>query len=110
VPSPSKLADLKLARQCPDWTERRPNLAGILGVSMCKRYSELGWIVPIRKSRAVRVTLEGKEAFSKYLHIVIGLKISACVIPGKRFPHLLHRPLLSGVFSHLEVQHTTSSV
>jgi hypothetical protein len=23
---------------------------------------------------------------------------------------LLHRPLLSGVFSHLEVQHTTSSV
>jgi DNA-binding transcriptional ArsR family regulator len=72
VPSPSKVADLKLARQCPDWTERRPHLAGILGVSMCKRYSELGWIVPIRKSRAVRVTLEGKEAFSKYLHIVIG--------------------------------------
>ena len=28
----------------------------------------------------------------------------------KRFPHLLHRPLLGGVFGHLEVQHTTSSM
>ncbi len=71
MPSPSKVADLKLARQCPDWTERRPHLAGILGINMCKRYIELGWIVPLKKSRAVRVTLQGKQAFSKYLGIVI---------------------------------------
>jgi DNA-binding transcriptional ArsR family regulator len=72
VPRSSGVADLKLARQCPDWTERRPHLAGTLGVTMYKRFSELGWIVPSRKSRAVRVTLEGRKAFSKYLHIVVG--------------------------------------
>ena len=71
VPRSPGAADLKLARQCPDWTERRPHLAGRLGVTMCKRFSELGWIVPSRKSRAVRVTLAGREAFSKHLHIVV---------------------------------------
>lgn len=68
----SGAADLKLARQCPDWTERRPHLAGTLGVNMYKRFSELGWISPTRKSRAVRVTLEGREAFLKHLHLVVG--------------------------------------
>ena len=72
VPRSSAVADLKLARQCPDWTERRPHLAGTLGVTMYKRFSELGWIAPSKKSRAVRVTLEGREAFFKYLHIVVG--------------------------------------
>jgi DNA-binding transcriptional ArsR family regulator len=67
-----RAADPKVARQCPDWTERRPHLAGTLGVNMYKRFSELGWIAPIRKSRAVRVTLEGREAISKYLHIAVG--------------------------------------
>jgi DNA-binding transcriptional ArsR family regulator len=72
VPCSGRVADPKLARQCPDWTERRPHLAGTLGVKMYKRFSELGWIAPSRKSRAVRVTLEGREAFSKYLRIVVG--------------------------------------
>jgi DNA-binding transcriptional ArsR family regulator len=72
VPRSSEIADPRLARPCPDWTERRPHLAGTLGVSMYKRFSQLGWIVPSRKSRAVRVTLEGREAFSKYLRIVVG--------------------------------------
>ncbi|MGA2889223.1 MAG: helix-turn-helix domain-containing protein [Terracidiphilus sp.] len=72
IPRLSGVAGLKLARRCPDWTERRPHLAGTLGVNMCKRFSELGWIAPSRNSRAVRVTLEGREAFSKYLHIVVG--------------------------------------
>lgn len=72
VPRSAGVADLKVARQCPDWTERRPHLAGILGVAMYKRFSELTWVVPSRKSRAVRVTLEGREAFLKYLRIVVG--------------------------------------
>jgi DNA-binding transcriptional ArsR family regulator len=72
VPRAPGVADLKIARQCLDWTERRPHLAGILGVTMYKRFSELGWIAPLRSSRAIRVTLVGREAFSKYLRIVIG--------------------------------------
>jgi DNA-binding transcriptional ArsR family regulator len=71
VPS-SKVADPKLARQCPDWTERRPHLAGSLGVNMYKRLSKLGWVAPSRKSRAVRVTLEGREALLKHLGLVVG--------------------------------------
>jgi DNA-binding transcriptional ArsR family regulator len=72
VPRSLSVADLKLARQCPDWTERRPHLAGTLGVTMCKRFSELGWIAPSAKSRVVRVPLKGREAFFKHLHIVVG--------------------------------------
>jgi DNA-binding transcriptional ArsR family regulator len=72
VPRSSVVADHKLARQCPDWTERRPHLAGTLGVSMYKRFSELGWLAPTGESRAVRVPLKGREAFSKYLHIAVG--------------------------------------
>jgi hypothetical protein len=72
VPIFSGTADSKLARQCPDWTERRPHLAGTLGVILYKRFLELGWIAPSVKSRAVRVTLEGRQALSKYLHIVVG--------------------------------------
>jgi DNA-binding transcriptional ArsR family regulator len=66
-----EVADPRLARQCPDWTERRPHLAGSLGVCMYKRLSELGWIAPARKTRALRVTLEGRRAFQKFLHIVV---------------------------------------
>jgi DNA-binding transcriptional ArsR family regulator len=70
IPMPSsRIADPKLARQCPDWTER---LAGSLGVNLYKRLSKLGWIVPSRKSRAVRVTLEGREALLKHLELVVG--------------------------------------
>ena len=72
IPSSPATADPKLARQCLDWTERRPHLAGTLAVTMQKRFSELGWIVRSRKSRAVRVTLEGRKALSKHLHIVVG--------------------------------------
>jgi DNA-binding transcriptional ArsR family regulator len=72
VPRPSEVADLKLARQCPDWTERRPHLAGTLGVAIYKRFTELGWIKPSEKSRAIRVPLEGREALFKHLHIVVG--------------------------------------
>jgi DNA-binding transcriptional ArsR family regulator len=67
----SEVADPRLARQCPDWTERRPHLAGSLGVGMYKRFSELGWIAPARKTRALRITLEGRQAFQKFLHIVV---------------------------------------
>jgi DNA-binding transcriptional ArsR family regulator len=71
VPTASGLASSKLARQCPDWTERRPHLAGTLGVIMYERFRELGWIAPSVKSRTVRVTLEGRQAFFENLHIVV---------------------------------------
>lgn len=71
VPRQSGRASSKIARQCLDWTERRPHLAGSLGVKVYKQFSQLGWIAPARRSRAVRVTLEGRQAFSKHLNITV---------------------------------------
>jgi DNA-binding transcriptional ArsR family regulator len=62
----------KFARRCLDWTERRHHLAGPLGCAMYKRLVELRWVVPIRGSRAVRVTLEGKSRFWELLRLPIG--------------------------------------
>jgi DNA-binding transcriptional ArsR family regulator len=51
------------ARQCVDWTERRPHLAGMLGAALCSRLIELGWITRRRQTRALRVTERGIREF-----------------------------------------------
>lgn len=64
-------SDRKVARQCIDWTERRPHVAGALGVSMYRRFVALKWIVPAKSTRAVRVTLDGKHELWKRLRIAV---------------------------------------
>jgi DNA-binding transcriptional ArsR family regulator len=66
------IADAKGARQCLDWTERRPHLAGALGVALYRRFLDLGWLAPISRSRAVRVTLRGKKELWNQLHVTCG--------------------------------------
>ncbi len=51
-------------RPCLDWSERRHHLAGSLGAALAARCFELGWIEPIRDSRAVVVTREGREGLA----------------------------------------------
>jgi DNA-binding transcriptional ArsR family regulator len=68
VPS-AVVAPKKVARRCLDWTERRHHLAGSLGCAMYKRFRELGWVVPIRNTRAVRATLEGRARLWELLGI-----------------------------------------
>jgi DNA-binding transcriptional ArsR family regulator len=68
----SRAAQNKLARRCLDWTERRHHLAGTLGCAMYKRFRELRWLAPIRDTRAVRVTLEGRTRLAKLLGISPG--------------------------------------
>jgi DNA-binding transcriptional ArsR family regulator len=68
VPS-SAAAQKKLARRCLDWTERRHHLAGTLGCAMYKRFRELRWLAPVRDTRVVRVTVEGRTRVSKLLKI-----------------------------------------
>jgi hypothetical protein len=60
------------ARQCLDWTERRPHLAGKLGVALYRRLLDLGWLSPISHTRTVRVTLRGKEELWKQLRVACG--------------------------------------
>ena len=71
VPS-SGVAQKKLAVRCLDWTERRHHLAGTLGCALYKRFRELGWLMPIRDTRVVRVTTEGRTQVWKLLGIAVG--------------------------------------
>jgi DNA-binding transcriptional ArsR family regulator len=64
-------ADARVARRCIDWTERRPHVAGAVGVGMYRRLVALKWIVPAKNTRAVRVTLDGKRELWKRLRIAI---------------------------------------
>jgi len=70
VPIPIRSSS-KLARACLDWTARKPHLAGSLGVALYRRMMELGWVVPITGSRAVRVTIKGKQELWKQLKLRI---------------------------------------
>ena len=68
----SAIAQKKLARRCLDWTERRHHLAGALGCAMYKRFRELRWVVPVRDTRVVRVSVEGRARFWELLRVPLG--------------------------------------
>jgi DNA-binding transcriptional ArsR family regulator len=58
-----------LARQCVDWTERRPHLAGLAGVHIRDQAMARGWVERIGTTRAVRVTKPGEQALKSLLDI-----------------------------------------
>lgn len=47
------------ALRCLDWIERKPHLAGALGAALFSRLVALGWVVPLPRTRAVRITHRG---------------------------------------------------
>jgi len=59
------------ARQCPDWSERRPHIAGALGAALLEQMFRRGWIEQVRSSRIVRVTTKGKEDIYKLLRLTL---------------------------------------
>lgn len=68
------LADLKqtrrvFAKQCLDWTERQPHLAGVLGAAILDRLFEQRWIARVKGERSIRVTSQGREMFLKAFDI-----------------------------------------
>jgi DNA-binding transcriptional ArsR family regulator len=60
LPTPTRR---HFCRLCLDWTERRPHIAGAVGVAMTKRYFDLGWMERMTRSHAVIVTLLGRRGF-----------------------------------------------
>jgi hypothetical protein len=60
-----------LVRECLDWTERRPHLAGAAGAALCVRAFDLGWIVRIGSARAVRVTPAGERGLRAALGLTL---------------------------------------
>ena len=48
-------------RPCLDWSVRRPHIAGAVGSALATRLFELGWLRHIKDSRAVAVTVTGRQ-------------------------------------------------
>jgi len=53
-----------LCRECLDWSERRPHLAGSLGRALLARFVELGWAAVDRTTRVVTFTPGGMREFT----------------------------------------------
>jgi DNA-binding transcriptional ArsR family regulator len=54
-----------LARPCMDWTERRPHLAGSLGMRVRDCFVANGWIARHPGDRSVRLTERGRRALAR---------------------------------------------
>ena len=55
------------ARQCLDWSERKPHLAGALGAAIAEATFASGWIERTERRREVRVTRTGAAALAEHL-------------------------------------------
>jgi len=58
-------------RLCIDWTERHYHLGGPLGGALLACLCERKWVVRMRKTRAVRLTVEGRIGLNKYLGLAV---------------------------------------
>lgn len=58
-----------LTRQCLDWSERRPHLAGSLGAHFLEMSMQANWFKKIRDSREMIVTSKGRKALCDHLGI-----------------------------------------
>lgn len=54
------------ARQCLDWSERRPHMAGAAAAALAAAFLERGWITRARKGRQVFVSDSGRSAFAQF--------------------------------------------
>ncbi len=50
------------ARQCLDWSERRPHISGALGAALADTFFKRGWAERLRRGRTVRLTDLGRRA------------------------------------------------
>ena len=57
----------RAGKTCNDWSERRPHLAGKLGVALTRRLFELEWLERTEVRRAVRVTERGARELREQL-------------------------------------------
>ncbi|MGM1048980.1 MAG: ArsR/SmtB family transcription factor [Bacillota bacterium] len=53
------------SHKCLDWSERRHHLAGALGNSLLERLLELNWVQRLPKTRAIKITSEGKHGLKE---------------------------------------------
>lgn len=51
------------AYKCLDWTERHHHIGGAVGAALLSRFIDMRWLVPMRDTRAVRLTHAGERGF-----------------------------------------------
>ena len=54
------------ARQCLDWSERRPHLAGSLGAALAERAFNEGWVERTSRPREVSITRRGEAELKRH--------------------------------------------
>ena len=59
------------ARQCLDWSERRPHISGALGAAIADTFFKKGWTERLRRGRTVRLTDSGRRALSSHFGTAI---------------------------------------
>ena len=69
---PLRGARRRFARECLDWTERRPHLNGALGAALTARMIELGWFERGSTRRALVVTEAGHRGLADLFGCVLG--------------------------------------
>lgn len=57
------------ARQCLDWSERRPHVAGALGAALATSLFDAGWLSRIPHTRALALTEVGREGLLRHFGI-----------------------------------------
>ncbi|MEU8816891.1 winged helix-turn-helix domain-containing protein [Actinoplanes sp. NPDC048796] len=60
-----------LLRDCLDWTERRPHLAGTTGAALLRHALAAAWLIRIGTGRALRLTERGHTAFTTHFGAVL---------------------------------------
>ena len=60
-----------LTRQCLDWSERKPHLAGQLGAALLSKMLASKWVKNVQFSRELVVTAKGREKFYNLLGVVL---------------------------------------
>jgi DNA-binding transcriptional ArsR family regulator len=60
-----------LTRQCLDWSERRPHIAGQIGAMLLNTMLERNWLKRIRFSRELIITTKGRSEINKLFGIEV---------------------------------------
>ncbi len=64
IPGARRAGSRHFARQCLDWSERRPHISGALGAAIADTFFKRGWAERLRRGRTVRLTDSGRRALT----------------------------------------------
>jgi len=65
LPGARQASTRHFARQCLDWSERRPHISGALGSAIADTFFKRGWAEKLRRGRTVRLTDSGRRALAR---------------------------------------------